>query len=279
MKSILVVDDEPMIPPLVGAALKADGYELLAAENAASGLAVLQKRPVDLLIADVESPEDEGFGLIAAARQLHAKMKIVVMAQVKSPETAIEALRHHVCELLFKPFSVAELRDTVHSALAAPELKDNIEILSAKPNWLTLRIPCHLGAMQPLYRVITNLDLTLDMELRESVGIAFRELLQNAIEHGCKCEEGKFVEVSYIRLQRAIVCYIKDFGEGFKLHELEHAAISNPADEPYSHLNKRAEIGMRPGGFGLMLAQQMVDELVYNEAHNEVMFVKYLCRE
>lgn len=276
MKSILVVDDEPMIPPLVGAALKADGYELLAAEDAASGLALLQQRSVDLLIADAESPDDEGFGLIAAARQLHAKMKIVVMAQVKSPETAIEALRHHVCELLFKPFSVAELRDTVHSALAAPELKDNIQILSARPDWLTLRIPCHLGAMQPLYRVITNLDLALDMELRESVGIAFRELLQNAIEHGCKCAEGKFVEVSYIRLQRAIICHIKDFGKGFKLNELEHAAISNPADEPYSHLNKRAEIGMRPGGFGLMLVQQMVDELVYNEVRNEVMFVKYL---
>ena len=276
MKSILVVDDEPMIPPLVGAALKADGYELLSAEDAASGLALLQQRPVDLLLADAESPDDEGFGLIAAARQLHAKMKIVVMAQVKSPETAIEALRHHVCELLFKPFSVAELRDTVHSALSAPELKDNIEILSARPDWLTLKIPCHLGAMQPLYRVITNLDLTIDMELRESVGIAFRELLQNAIEHGCKCQEGKFVEVSYIRLQRAIVCHIKDPGTGFKINELEHAAISNPVDEPYSHLMKRAEIGMRPGGFGLMLAQQMVDELVYNETRNEVMFVKYL---
>lgn len=276
MKSILVVDDEPMIPALIGAALKAEGYELLVAEDAAQGLALLQQRSVDLLIADAESPDDEGFGLIAQATPLHPQMKTVVMAQVKSPETAIAALQHHVCELLFKPFSVAELRDTVHSALAAPELTDHIQIVSAKPEWLSLKIPCHLGAMQPLYRVITNLDLTLDAELRESIGIAFRELLQNAIEHGCKCETGKYVEVSYVRFQRAIVCHIKDPGKGFKLHELAHAAISNPADAPYSHLEKRAEIGMRPGGFGLMLVQQMVDELVYNESHNEVMFVKYL---
>lgn len=276
MKSILVVDDEPMIPALIGAALKADGYDLLVAEDAARGLDILKQRSVDLLIADAESPTDEGFGLIAEATQLHAKLKTVVMAQVKSPETAIAALQHHVCELLFKPFSVAELRDTVHSALAAPELKDKIKVISANPHWLTLKIPCHLGAMQPLYRVITNLDLTLEMELRESIGIAFRELLQNAIEHGCRCETGKYVEVSYVRFQRAIVCHIKDPGKGFKLTELEHAAISNPEDAPYSHLDKRAEIGMRPGGFGLMLVQQMVDELVYNETHNEVMFVKYL---
>lgn len=276
MKTILVVDDEPMIPPLISAALKADGYELLAAETAERGLAILKERPVDLLIADAESPHDEGFELVAAAHQLNNKQKTVVMTQVKSPETAIEALRHHVCELLFKPFSVAELRDTVHSALGAPEQITNIEIVSAKPEWLTLKIPCHLGAMQPLYRVITNLDQTIDSDLRESIGIAFRELLQNAIEHGCKCAEGRFVEVSYIRLQRAIVCQIKDPGQGFKFDELQHAAISNPVDEPYSHITRRSEMGMRPGGFGLMLVQQMVDELIYNEVRNEVLFIKYL---
>ncbi len=276
MKSILVVDDDPMIPAMISAALKADGCELIAAANAAQGLEILKHRQVDLLIADAEAPQDEGFELIAEAHQINARTKVVIMTEAKAPETAIAALRHHVCELLFKPFSVAELRDTVHSALAAPDLTQGIEILSANPAWLTLKIPCHLGAMQPLYRVITNLDPTLDLDIRESLGIAFRELLQNAIEHGCKCQAGKFVEVSYIRLQRAIVCHIKDPGKGFKMEELPHAAVSNPADEPYSHLTRRAEIGMRPGGFGLLLAGQMVDEMVYNESHNEVMFVKYL---
>ena len=276
MNSILVVDDDPMIPAQFAAAFKIEGYELLSAQNAAKGLDILKHRQVDLLIADAESPEDEGFELIAEAHQLNNKMKAVIMTEVHSPETAITALRHHVCELLFKPFSVAELRDTVQSALASPILPSNIEILSSRPDWLTLKIPCHLGAMQPLYRVITNLDPTVDLEIRESLGIAFRELLQNAIEHGCKCEEGKYVEVNYIRLKRAILCQIKDPGKGFKLDELQHAAISNPEDSPYSHIERRAEIGMRPGGFGLMLAQQMVDELVYNETHNEVMFVKYI---
>ena len=33
---------------------------------------------------------------------------------------------------------------------------------------------------------------------------------------------------------------------------------------------------MRPGGFGLLLVRAMVDELLYNEAQNEVVFIKYL---
>jgi anti-sigma regulatory factor (Ser/Thr protein kinase) len=38
----------------------------------------------------------------------------------------------------------------------------------------------------------------------------------------------------------------------------------------------REERGLRPGGFGILLAKSLVDELVYNEAHNEVVMVKYL---
>jgi anti-sigma regulatory factor (Ser/Thr protein kinase) len=38
----------------------------------------------------------------------------------------------------------------------------------------------------------------------------------------------------------------------------------------------RQDKGIRPGGFGILMAKQMVDELLYNEAHNEVLFVKYL---
>ena len=35
-------------------------------------------------------------------------------------------------------------------------------------------------------------------------------------------------------------------------------------------------MGLRPGGLGLLMTRQLVDELVYNEAQNEVLFVKYL---
>lgn len=38
----------------------------------------------------------------------------------------------------------------------------------------------------------------------------------------------------------------------------------------------RKEKGLRPGGFGIRMVESMVDELLYNEARNEVVFVKYL---
>ena len=65
-------------------------------------------------------------------------------------------------------------------------------------------------------------------------------------------------------------------GPGFAPEQLQHAAISNTDSEPYGHMRVREELGLRPGGFGLMMTRALVDDLIYNEAHNEVIFVKYL---
>ena len=36
------------------------------------------------------------------------------------------------------------------------------------------------------------------------------------------------------------------------------------------------DIGIRPGGYGLAMTRSLVDELIYNEARNEVICIKYL---
>ena len=41
-------------------------------------------------------------------------------------------------------------------------------------------------------------------------------------------------------------------------------------------MNVREQKGLRPGGFGILTVQANVDELIYNEKQNEVVFVKYL---
>jgi len=69
---------------------------------------------------------------------------------------------------------------------------------------------------------------------------------------------------------------IADPGQGFSFQELAHAAVSNPEDSPLEHALVRQEKGLRPGGFGVLITREVVDELLYNEAQNEVVFVKYL---
>ena len=74
----------------------------------------------------------------------------------------------------------------------------------------------------------------------------------------------------------AIVYHFRDPGPGFDRQDLPQAALSNPADDPLAHVQWRATHAMRPGGFGILLSKQLVDELVYNEAGNEVLLIKYM---
>jgi anti-sigma regulatory factor (Ser/Thr protein kinase) len=112
--------------------------------------------------------------------------------------------------------------------------------------------------------------------VRESVGRVFRELLLNAIEWGGQLDPNRKVRIAYLRLRRMLLYRIADPGTGFRLEDLSHAAVSNPPGKPFEHLRAREEKSLRAGGFGILLAQTMVDELLYNEARNEVIFVKYL---
>ena len=84
------------------------------------------------------------------------------------------------------------------------------------------------------------------------------------------------VRISCIRARRMLLYRIADPGEGFSLEHLTYAAINNPDDDPLHHAFVREEKGLRPGGLGLAITREVVDELIYNEARNEVVFVKYL---
>ena len=169
----------------------------------------------------------------------------------------------------------AEADDGLTQALAAC-LSAGIEVVSLLPEWVELRVPCDLAAISPLQELVTQLEAGLSPEVGEAISYAFREMLCNAFEYGGHLDPAALVEVRLVRLKRAFICRIKDPGDGFDPSKLDHAAITNPNDNPVRHVLVREEKGLRAGGFGILLASELVDDLVHNERHNEVLFVKYL---
>ena len=163
------------------------------------------------------------------------------------------------------------LTQALTSCLAA-----GIEVVSVHPERVELRVPCNLAAISPLKELLTQLEAGLSPEVAEAISCAFREMLCNAVEYGGHLDPAALVEVRLVRLKRAFICRIKDPGEGFDPSKLDHAAITNPNDNPVRHVSVREEKGLRGGGFGILLASQLVDDLVYNDRHNEVLLVKYL---
>src|SRR5262245_6097272 len=275
MSKILVVDDDPALHQVIESALAREGHSLLQTTDGKQGIELLAREKIDLAIIDYVTPGMDGLEFLEQARGDNPDLKAIVITASGTPEAVLGALRKKVCDFLVKPFGVADIRAAVSAALtenSAPE----IEVISAEPHWVQLRVPCDLAAVPILQKLLTQLKTDLPEDTREAIAYAFREMLNNAIEHGGKLDPTNYVEVLCVLLKRAIIYWIKDPGEGFDPSELEHAAVNNPAGDPFRHVSVRDEKGLRAGGFGILMADQLVDELVYNERRNEVMFIKYL---
>jgi CheY-like chemotaxis protein/anti-sigma regulatory factor (Ser/Thr protein kinase) len=275
MSKILVVDDDPALHQVLESALKSDGHTLLHTTDAKNGLEMIEHEHVDLALIDYVMPEMDGFEFLDKLRRGHPQLKAIMMTAYGTPEAVLNALRKQVCDFLVKPFSLAELRSAISSALEEHKMIE-IDVISAQPDWVQLRVPCDLAAVPLLQKLLIQLKADLPENTREAMAYAFREMLNNAIEHGGKLDPTKYVEVLCVRLKRAIIYWIKDPGEGFDPEKLEHAAVNNPTSDPFRHVTIRDEKGLRAGGFGILLTRQLIDELVYNERRNELMFVKYL---
>ncbi|HEY6330816.1 MAG TPA: response regulator [Blastocatellia bacterium] len=273
--TLLVVDDNDSFRKLISNELRADGYHVLDVDDGPAALEIVGRENIDLLLADIVMPQMDGIELLDRALSIRPGMRTIVMTGQGTVNTVIEAFKKRACDFLSKPFKMEELRHAVETALHYSSLCD-IEVVSATPHWIEILVPCDLNAVGPIHNFMSELEGDLPADTREAVGACFREMLSNAIEHGGKCDTSKKVTIKYVRLKRAILYSIKDPGEGFDVAKAYHSALANPQNEPLQHIKVRQEMGLRPGGYGILLASQMIDELVYNEKRNELLFVKYL---
>jgi CheY-like chemotaxis protein/anti-sigma regulatory factor (Ser/Thr protein kinase) len=275
MSKILVVDDDTATRHVLKSVLSNAGYTTSVAKDGVEALKVLGSNRFDLLLLDVWMPRMNGLDLLAKLRASDARPRVIVMTSDDAPETLLKAVREQAFKYVHKPVEAPQLLETVRAVLNAAE-PPSIEVISARPDWVELVVPCTRDAAGHLESVMSHLDADLAADVRASIAYAFRELLLNAVEWGGKLDPSRTVRIACLRAKRMILYRIADPGPGFKIEDLPHAAVGQPPDDPIAHMQVREAKGIRPGGFGLLTVQATVDELLYNEDRNEVVFVKYL---
>ncbi|HKE87573.1 MAG TPA: response regulator [Vicinamibacterales bacterium] len=274
-RNILLVDDDRALRLALSALLKGAGHLVDTAGDGPEALALLEDRRFDIVLLDIGLPSMNGLDVLARARALAAPPLVIMMTADDTSETLLESVRRQAYRYLRKPFPPSTIIDVVNDAVG-PATALSFEVVSARPEWLELVAPCTLEMVERIQSFVMHLDAQLPEDVREAVAQAFRELLTNAIEWGGKFDPNRKVRISCVRAKKMLFYRIQDPGEGFDIDGLRHAAISNPVDDPIRHLIVREQKGLRPGGFGLAMTRSLVDELIYNESRNEVIFVKYL---
>lgn len=123
---------------------------------------------------------------------------------------------------------------------------------------MRLRMPSRREAVAPTVdHVIDAVTSTrLSPEQRDNLAVALSEALANAAVHGNRLQPDKRVRIAVCVKPDAAEIQVSDSGTGF-----DHSAVDDPT---------QPERVLVPGGRGVFLMRQLVDELKYNEAGNRV---------
>lgn len=274
-RKALVIGDDPHVRAMLCRILEPKQWIIHQAPDNWVALERLKATWFDLILTCENTSGKEDVELLRAVRRVHPHTRVIILTDATTPADVISAIREHAFSYFSAPFSLASLASIVEYAVEEPCWDDGIEIVSATPDWIRLQVRCDVKVAERLVQFLHEIIDLPDAE-KQTVASAFRELLMNAIEHGGKFDPDQYVEISYLRTRRAVACRIKDPGEGFSLDEIPHAAIMNPPDDPVRHVMYREADNLRPGGLGVLMAKNSVDELFYNEKGNEVVLVKYV---
>lgn len=271
MKKALIVEDDPDQAEMAASFLRLRHYRTMIAGDGATGLELAASFQPDVILLDLMLPDIDGFEVCRRLRAAANTLSIpVIMATALhgDPHRRL-GFRVGADVYLTKPYGPVDLFDALglasdrHEDRRRERIQGEIQIeLNSSPRFLREVNDFLVG----LYRV-TPLAAEQIQHLQQAV----LEIGQNAIEWGNRFAIDSLVHVNYRVYDDRVEIVIRDEGPGFSREDLAHAATP---DDPLAHMDVREGLGLREGGFGLLITRGMVDEMQYNDLGNEVVLTK-----
>jgi DNA-binding NarL/FixJ family response regulator len=275
IRDALVVDADSGLKKLLLKILKPGIWAIQHVPTNQAALRATKRKAFELIITSEKTSGMEDVDLLRKIRVGQPHIRFIILADANTPADVLASMKAHAFSFFSKPYSLEQLGSMIQLAVESPCWDDGIELLSSTPEWIKLEVRCQVRTADRLLQFMREISDLPDDE-SEEVGMAFREILLNAMEHGGGFSRENYVDVEYVRAHRMVSCRISDPGPGFTLDEIPHAAVADPADNPVRHAEIRDKMGLRPGGFGILLAQKLVDQVICGQDGNEVLLIKYL---
>ena len=108
MATILLVEDDTSMRLLTTAKLK-HRYAIISVQDGVEALDVLERQPMDLIIADVMMPRMDGYTLVKTLRERGDQIPVLLLTAKQSFEDKREGFSSGVDDYMTKPFSAREL--------------------------------------------------------------------------------------------------------------------------------------------------------------------------
>jgi anti-sigma regulatory factor (Ser/Thr protein kinase) len=216
-------------------------------------------------------PDTDGFVICDHLKRNRATnlIPVIMVTALNEPNHRASGVRVGANGYLTKPFTPDQLFEAIDKAFAWRREHEG-RGTTGEINFDVRSETTHLSQANDLLADLfahTPLTERQIKDLRQAI----MEMGGNAIEWGHRRNADLVLRITYRIDPEAVTLIIRDQGPGFNPSRIPHAASD---EDPIAHLDVRNELGIREGGFGIMLARGLVDEFRYNEKGNEVTLVK-----
>ncbi len=195
---ILIVEDRAALRRLMQRALSQAGYRVTEAVNAADGVARVAT-PYDMVLTDLKLGDGSGLEVLAACREQHPEVPVVVLTAFGTVRTAVEAMKLGAVDFLEKPLEIDELYELVRSHLTAEGGAPSFEVPGAPA--IIGRHP-RFGAALRLLKKVAPTESTVLISGESGTG---KELFARAA-HGLSARaSGPFLAVNCAAIPDALI--------------------------------------------------------------------------
>lgn len=271
-RKALIVEDEEDTGQLLAEFLRRWGFEPTVLAEGSTAVSWVRTHQPELILLDLLLPGMDGFA-VCESLKLDRETNLIPIVMVTALDTQDDkrhGLQVGANRYLTKPFSGQDLHQAIVDVVA---WREDLERHGTEGE-VHFQLRSDTQYLEELNHLLASLFLFSGLTQKQirQLTTAVRELGANAIEWGHQKQTERLVTVVYRIDPEKVTIVIRDTGPGFDPQNIPHAA---KLDDPVGHVMVRDTLGMREGGFGILLARGLVDELNYNESGNEARLVKY----
>jgi len=271
-RTALIVEDEKDTGDLLGEHLRRWGFDPAILTEGKPVVSWVRQNKPELILLDLLLPGMDGFTICESLKLERETnlIPIIIITALTASEDKVHGLQVGANRYLTKPFTGAELHKAIEDVF---EWREQIQKTGTEGE-IHFRMQSDTQYLDELNHLLGSLFLFSGMSEKQAKQLttAVCEMGTNAIEWGHKNQTERIVTFLYRIDPDKITITVRDTGPGFDPTNLPHAARP---DDPVVHTMVRETLGMREGGFGILMSQGLVDEMQYNETGNEVRLVKY----
>ncbi len=196
--TLLLVDDDRHLLASMADWLRDQGYAVDAADSLAEGRAAVERKPYDLVLADIRLGAEDGFDLLVHCRKVRPATSVIMITGYGTVEAAVDAIRLGAFDFLTKPLIDEELLMAVHRALDQQRVIEENRTLKAQ---LDLRFGMEniIGHDHRMLKIFDMIDAVADTKatvLITGESGTGKSLVARAIHRHSGRRDRPFVEIA-----------------------------------------------------------------------------------